>query len=359
MQRRRLAGAQDFLRDEVAVDGHAERAAHARIAQCLAGGDVGGLGALDVAVDPDVRGGKERVDAQLRGLLRAQFGDLVGRDGAGDVELAAAEGAFLGEEVGDRAEFDGVERDFLGVPVARVLAHDHASRDFPGFEREGAAGDHRAGAGPRGVQGIDGAELEDRRRVHGNPAVVAHELEEVGHGVFQLDDERARIGRAEADRTEVLGLARAELLGAADGVQHRGVFRAEARTKHALVAEEEVRRGDRVAVGPARVGAQAEGPRLAVRGHRPALGDAGHGVQVLGVVVDEAFEEGADDVAFAETGDRLRVESGRLGHVVDDQVTLGGLLLDGGLAVAAACEQAGQGEQGGRPSVRGAKHAAD
>ena len=89
------------------------------------------------------------------------------------MQFAAAEGAFFGEEVGDGAELHGVERDFLGVPVERVLTHDHATRDFPAFEREGAAADHRAGARPRGVQGVDAAELEDRRRVHRDPAVVA------------------------------------------------------------------------------------------------------------------------------------------------------------------------------------------
>jgi hypothetical protein len=82
-------------------------------------------------------------------------------------------------------------------------------------------------------------------------------------------------------------------------------------------------------------------------------------VQVLGVVIDQAFEKPADDMAFAEAGDGLRVEARRLGHVVDDQVALGGFLLRGGPSVAATREQGRQAEQGGRPSVRRAKHAED
>jgi len=82
-------------------------------------------------------------------------------------------------------------------------------------------------------------------------------------------------------------------------------------------------------------------------------------VQVLGIVIDQAFEEGADDVALAESGDRLRVESGGFSHVVDDQVALRGFLLGGGPAVAATDQQGRQAEQGGCPSERGAKHAGD
>jgi len=359
MERGLLAGPQDLLGDQVPVDGHAERPADPRVGERLAGGEVRRLGALDVAVDPDEGGGEEGVDAQLRGLVRPELRHLVRRHGAGDVQFAAAERALFGEEVGDGAELHGFERDFLGVPIDRVLAHDHAPRDLPGLERERAAADHRAGPRPRRVQRVDGPELEDRRRVHRDPAVVADELEEVRDGVLELDDQRARVRRAEADGPEILGLARVEVLGPAHAVQHRAVFRAEARPEHALVAEEEVRRGDGVAVRPLGRFAQAEGPGLAVRRHRPALGDARDGVQVLRIVIDESLEEGAHDVAFAEPGDRLRVETRGLGHVVDDQVALGRLLLGGGASVAAADEQGRQVEQGGRPSERGAKHAAD
>jgi len=149
VERGRLAGAQDFLGDQVAVDGHAEGSADARIAQGLAGGDVRGLGALDVAVHPDEGGGEERIDAQMRRFLGAELGHLVRRHRAGDVQFAAAEGAFLGEEVRDGAELDGVQGDFLGVPVERVLAHHHAAGDLPGLEGEGAAADHRARPRPR------------------------------------------------------------------------------------------------------------------------------------------------------------------------------------------------------------------
>ena len=164
------------------------------------------------------------------------------------MEFAAAEGALFGEEVGDGAEFDGVERDLLGVPVARVLAHDDAAGHFPFFQREGAVAHERTRPGPQRIERIHFAVLEDRAGVHGDPAVVAEELQEVRDGILELDDERARVGGAEADGLEILRLAGVELLGAADAVQHRGVFRSEARGEHPLVAEEEVGGGHGVAV---------------------------------------------------------------------------------------------------------------
>ena len=131
MQGGALASPQDFLRDKIPVDGHAEGAPDARIGERLAGSMVGRLRPLDVAIDPDVRGGEERVEPQLRGLLRAQLGDLVRRHRAGDVQLAAAERAFLGEEIGDRSEFHGVEGDFRGIPIERITADDDAAGHFP------------------------------------------------------------------------------------------------------------------------------------------------------------------------------------------------------------------------------------
>ena len=170
--------------------------------------------------------------------------------------------------------------------------------------------------------------------------MVAEQLQEIGDGILQFEHQRPRIRRADADGLEVLGLAGGESLGAADTVQHRGVFGPEARREHALVTEEKIGGGHRIAVRPARLGTQAEGPGLAVRRHRPALGHARDRVEVLGVVVDQAFEEGADDMTFAETGDGLRIEPGRLGHVVNDQVAFGRLFFDGGLTVAAARQKA-------------------
>ena len=43
-------------------------------------------------------------------------------------------------------------------------------------------------------------------------------------------------------------------------------------------------------------------------------------------------------MAFAEPGNRMRIEPRGLGHIVDDQVAFGGLLLSSGLAVATAHE---------------------
>ena len=62
-------------------------------------------------------------------------------------------------------------------------------------------------------------------------------------------------------------------------------------------------------------------------------------------------------MAFAEPGNCMRIEPQGLGHIVDDQVAFGGLLLGSGLAVAAAHEQDHLGKQGGCPSERGSKWA--
>ena len=129
----------------------------------------------------------------------------------------------------------------------------------------------------------------------GQPAVVADELEEVRDGVIKLNDERAGIGGLEADLLEVLKFAFVKAFGAADAVQHRRVFGSELRREHALVAEHEVLRRHRVAVGPAGVGPKFKGPSLAIRRHRPAFRHSGNGVEVDGVIVHEAFKEGVDD----------------------------------------------------------------
>ena len=77
--------------------------------------------------------------------------------------------------------------------------------------------------------------------MHGDPAVVADELEEIRDGVLEFDDQRMRVGRAQADGSEIFGLPGGEVLGAADTMQHRSVFGAEGGHQHALVAEEKVR----------------------------------------------------------------------------------------------------------------------
>ena len=118
---------QDAFGDEVAVDGHTQCPADADIGQGLADGLVAG----DGCIDADEGAGEVRVEPEERGLLLAELDDLVGRHGASDVELTAAEGAFFGEEVGDGAELHAVQRDVSGVPIARILADDDAASDGP------------------------------------------------------------------------------------------------------------------------------------------------------------------------------------------------------------------------------------
>ena len=123
-------------------------AADADVGEGLAGRFV----ALDVAVHADEGGREVGVQPELLRPGLAQLDDLGRGDGAGDVQLAAAEGALLGEELGDRAELHGLQADVGGVPVAGVAPHHDAPGDLPGLERERAVADHGAGARPKRVE---------------------------------------------------------------------------------------------------------------------------------------------------------------------------------------------------------------
>ena len=103
---------------------------------------------------------------------------------------------------------------------------------------------------------------------------------EVGGGRLELETQRVRTVRVDADRRErvprltlVVDFA-TERACAADAPQVVGVFGRRLRVQEPLVGPEEVRRGQRVAVRPARFSAQVERVDEAVRGALPALREA-------------------------------------------------------------------------------------
>ena len=79
----------------------------------------------------------------------------------------------------------------------------------------------------------------------------------------------------------------------------------------------------------------------AVGGDFPALGEGGDGCKRAGLVADEGFEEGLDDLGVAGAGDGLRIEIGGFGADAEVEDALAVAEFDGGLAFAAA----GEGEE--------------
>ena len=70
------------------------------------------------------------------------------------MELAGAEGAFLGVEVLDGVETDGVEADGRGVPVGGGFDDVDVLTGAPILEDERAVADERVGTGPAVAAGV-------------------------------------------------------------------------------------------------------------------------------------------------------------------------------------------------------------
>ena len=92
-----------------------------------------------------------------------------------------------------------------------------------------------------------------------------------------------------------------KLLAVLEDVEHGGVGRGQSRMEDAVVGVDEVVGGDGIAIGPSGIVAEVEGPLGEVFVGLPTFGDAGFVLAVVGgVVSDEAFEEGAEDIAIAD-----------------------------------------------------------
>ena len=327
----------DVAHDARPVDAHREGAAHADIVERR----LGDIETVDVGREQ--RGGV--VGGRFLGLVNGDFGD---GQRAGDVKLAGAEGAFLRVGAFDRIEDDLAEFHGGAVPVVFVA---HAADELVGLpidEGKVAVADEIAGARPKGAAAVGAPEFLERGAVHGIPSGVADHGGQIRYGVVEREHEGAIVGRAGADERGVGDFARVEGLAVFEGEEERSVFGGELGAEHPAVGEDEVVRGDGIAVGPLGVGAEVKGPGEVVGGDSPALGDGGDGLASLGVVLGEALEEGHDEVERLLAIGDVRVEIVGLGKIaeVEDLVAVAGD--DVGLALGATDEhdRQSQHEQG-------------
>ena len=327
-----LVAAGDVAHDAGAVDGEGEGAA-----------DAGVVERRDVDVETVDVGGEKQLGVEKLGVIAIVDGDFGNRNGVGHVQLAGAEGALLGV-----LALDGVEENFVqshggGIPIGRALHAADVLVGLPLGEGERAVADEVAGAGPRGAALVDAAKLLDRRAVQGIPRSVADHRRQVGHRVVEGEDEREVVGRAGADEFGVGDRAGVESRAVFERVEHGGVFGAEAGREHAPEGENEIAGGDRIAVRPAAVAAQVEGPGKIVRRHFPTLGGGGDRCGSLGVVLGEAFHEGHDDRDGVGAVGDLRIEVVRLAEIADVN-RLGAVAgLDAGLAFGAGAQGESEG----------------
>jgi hypothetical protein len=143
-----------------------------------------------------------------------------------------------------------------------------------------------------------------------------------------------------------------EALTVFEGEEEVSVFGGELGREHPTVGEDEVVRGDRIAVGPAGLGAEMEGPSEIVGRDLPAGGDGGDGLAGHGVVLGKAFEERLNDIkGLLGVGD-LRIEIVGLGEVaeVEDLFAVAGGNV--GLAFRAGGEKEGDEQPGGDEGTR-------
>ena len=160
--------------------------------------------------------------------------------------------------------------------------------------------------------------LLDRAQRHGGEGEEGTEVDEVGHRIFQLDDQGARVRGTQADLIET-GAAFGEGARAADDMQQAGVIGAGLGRQHAPPGVDEIPGDHGRAVAPGRAGAQVEGVGLAILGDVPALGHAGLGAAVF-IDAAEAFEERGRDAHRHLIGGERGVQRLRLGTLQEHQV---------------------------------------
>jgi hypothetical protein len=149
------------------------------------------------------------------------------------------------------------------------------------------------------------------------PANLRDERGKIRDGVFKREDEGAVVSGSNTDGGEVGELAGGEGLGVFQAVELVAIFGAEGRGEDALIREDEIAGGHRVAVGPARVGAEVKGPRETIGGDRPFFGDAGDGTAIDGVDIREALQHGADNIYVRRVGGGLGIKIAGLGLAVE------------------------------------------
>ena len=175
--------------------------------------------------------------------------------------------------------------------------------------------------------------------------ILRQQREPEGRPLLERGDEGQRVRRGKAHGADVMEPALAVVLPADDPVAVDGKFRAQFRLDDAPERVEEVGGGERVAVAPLQAGAHVEGVDPAVGRNVPALGRAGQDTMAVGRVVDQALEDGTEDVALRDADGGVRVEVARFGAVAEVENLLAVADFDGGFAPVAAGED-DQGKQG-------------
>jgi hypothetical protein len=157
--------------------------------------------------------------------------------------------------------------------------------------------------------------LLDGRPVHRQERVVAHLLHEPRLRGGQVDDERAVVGRLDADlvRERVAALLARVVVGCADdAVELVRVVGGEVGRDRPLPGPFEVLGGDGVAVRPLPVPTEMEGDGLPAVGHVPALGEARDRLQIV-AQLHERVHDVEQDVGRGHVRREARIERRRLG----------------------------------------------
>ena len=235
-------------------------------------------------------------------------------------------------------------------------------------EDEGAVADEAWGLGPVGagleVSGlrIDGFVGFDQRRIDGIEDGETGEVDKVGSGAFEGDDEGARVWGAKLDNFVVCGESLlpkffrggfagcagegtfgefcervdaplVEIAAAFDEGKELGVIASGIRDEAATPGVAEVVGGDRLAVAPCGVGAEVEGVGEAIGRDFPAFGDAWHVGIFLGedVVFGKSFVDESRDAEVLHPRHLREVESGDVASVDENKVgaRLGAVAQDG------------------------------
>ena len=232
-----------------------------------------------------VGGAQRRDDHEGVGFDR-EARDFRRRNGFDAIDLAGFHGGEGRGRIGDQAEGELVERNRVGVVIFRVLLEDHRFTGVEGGDAEGAGADEGGGvAGP--AFGIGFHHILTHREEGG----VGQKLHHVGDAGLEGEGQRLVVGSRNGDIALATGVV--VLLGADDGIEHRGVHGGGGRIEHAHPGIDEVTGGNGLAVAPLGV-AQVERIGQAVLGHVPGFGERGHDV-VIGVETDQTLEGVADN----------------------------------------------------------------
>jgi hypothetical protein len=201
-------------------------------------------------------------------MVAADVVELAARHRRGDVQLAAAPALILGILIGLRDEAHLVETRRGIVPVVAVALEVELRALHPGNQTEGAVADE--------IARLDeaGAVAGEARPVHGHRRPVRHQAREVGRRAGELDDQGRGIRRRDTERRRRQA-AGDDLGGVADRLDDLCVLRARGRIDQAAQCRDEIRGDDRIAVRPARLRPQHEGPAQAIGADRPGRRDAG------------------------------------------------------------------------------------